>query len=285
MGKADRAHQDTSFRFGENWASYAREVEEKHITAATDCLLRLVGEGYLTHKRFLDIGCGSGVHALAALRLGAREVLAVDVDADSVATTRTLLERYVPDGNWRVEQVSVFNLDPAVHGTFDVVYSWGVLHHTGDMHRAIRCAANLVHPGGLFVFALYRKTWLCPLWRIEKKWYAHASPRAQATARALYVWLSSLRLRARGVCLNDYIQHYYQKRGMSYYHDVHDWLGGYPYESITPDKVDQVMQGMGFVKVRAFIYRERIRIFGRGLGLFGSGNDEFVYQRTTHPCP
>ncbi len=145
------------FAFGQNWAAYAKIVTDKHIEQATKDLERLIPVS--PGRRFLDIGCGSGLHSIAALNLGAEEVLAVDIDSDSVETTRALLGKYAPAGKvYSVEKVSVFELDPKRIGLFDTVYSWGVLHHTGDMARAIRCAASLCRPGGFFVFALYRRT-------------------------------------------------------------------------------------------------------------------------------
>src|SRR6185312_67209 len=110
-------------------------------------------------------------------------------------------------------------------------------HHTGAMREAVQKAAQLVAPGGLFVFALYRKTRLCRFWRREKRWYAAASPRAQRTARAIYAALFRAGLIATGRSFTRYVANYKSARGMDFEHDVHDWLGGYPYESITPAEV------------------------------------------------
>jgi 2-polyprenyl-6-hydroxyphenyl methylase/3-demethylubiquinone-9 3-methyltransferase len=248
-------------------------VGEAQIQEATASLQRLVGDS-LNGKTFLDIGCGSGIHALAALKLGASAVLAVDIDADSAATARRMLETHAPAARWQVREVSVFDLEPATVGLFDVVYSWGVLHHTGAMYRALHAAAGLVGPGGQFVFALYRRTPLCRFWKIEKRWYAGASPAAQARARAVYVrvfkflnWLGNRRT------FKDYVANYGQVRGMDFYHDVHDWLGGWPYESISPAEADRLMEQLGLRQIRVFL------VPGRATGLLGSGNDEYVYGR------
>jgi ribosomal protein L11 methylase PrmA len=99
------------FAFGKNWAAYAQKVGDAEIDAAVYGLSRLIGGESLIGKRFLDIGCGSGLHSLAALKLGAAEVVAVDLDPDSVATTRSLLSKYASGAHYRVEQASVFNLD------------------------------------------------------------------------------------------------------------------------------------------------------------------------------
>lgn len=264
------------FAFGENWARYAEGLTPLQIAEAVAGLGRLLGGEQLGGRRVIDVGCGSGLHSLAALELGAAEVVAVDIDPESVSTTQTLLGRHARGGRYRVVKASVFDLDPALWGTYDVVYSWGVLHHTGDLARALRRAAALVAPGGLLIVALYRKTWLCWFWRWEKRWYAGAPPRAQAAARRVYVGLFALRLLATGRRLRTYVSDY-RTRGMDFYHDVHDWLGGYPYESVSSTEVRNMMGGLGLVHVRSFVARGRF--WGRYTGVFGSGCDEYVYRR------
>jgi 2-polyprenyl-6-hydroxyphenyl methylase/3-demethylubiquinone-9 3-methyltransferase len=277
MNQKDLTQVEAHFAFGRNWAEYAAKITEAEVREAEAGLLRLLGGERLDGKRFLDIGSGSGVHSLAALRLGAREVLVVDIDADSVATTRAVLSRFAPGGAYRIEQESVFNLDPTKMGTFDVVYAWGVLHHTGDLDHALACAARMVAPEGLLMLALYRRIWMDPFWRWEKRWYAQASPAAQARARWMYVTLFRLGLRLTGRRFADYVAAYRGNRGMNYYHDVHDWLGGWPYESISPDEVATRMTGLKFMPVR--IFARKGRFWGRGSGIFGSGCDEYVYKK------
>src|SRR5262249_40573197 len=124
---ANLLDQASHFAFGKNWASYSKLVTDERVQEAIASLRRLAG-GDLTGKRFLDIGCGSGLHSLAALRLGAEELVAVDIDPDSVATTRNLLQQNAPAQRWSVMERSVFDPQIGSLGTFDVVYSWGVLH-------------------------------------------------------------------------------------------------------------------------------------------------------------
>ena len=266
---ANLTDQKTHFAFGKNWSSYAKSLSEHQIAEAVAGLQRLAGES-LTGKRFLDVGCGSGLHSLAALRLGASEVLALDLDPDSVATTRAVLTAQAPTQPWSVREASVFDLDPGAMGTFDVVYSWGVLHHTGDMYRALRNAASLVAPEGEFIFALYHRTRLCWFWKTEKRWYAGASPAAQKRAQSIYLTL--LRLHSPDT-FDSYIAGYTSSRGMDFFHDLHDWLGGWPYESISPDETDAFMRSLGMRRSRAFVYP------GKSTGIFGSGCDEYVYVR------
>ena len=270
----DLLQQDSHFAFGKNWASYANLVTEAEIADAVAGLRRLAG-GDLRGKRFLDIGCGSGLHALAALRLGASEVLALDIDPDSVATTRRVLEAYAPAHPWRVMQKSIFDTDSASVGQFEVVYSWGVLHHTGDMYGALRRASALVAPNGQFIFALYRHTRLCWFWKREKRWYAKAGERGQRLARLIYT--TAFRIvypLVNRASFRSYVESYAARnRGMEFHHDVHDWMGGWPYESISPRGVDSLMRELGLERLRAFAHA------GTPLGLFGSGCDEFAYAR------
>jgi 2-polyprenyl-3-methyl-5-hydroxy-6-metoxy-1,4-benzoquinol methylase len=259
------------FAFGENWADYAKLIDEPRIAQATEDVRRLLGD--LSGKSFLDIGCGSGLHALAAARLGAARVVAVDVDPKSVETAqRVLAGLAIP---LDVRAVSVFDLPDE---QFDAVYSWGVLHHTGAMHEAMRKAARLVRPEGLFAFALYRKTPACAAWKVEKRIYANAPRTMQHILRGLYVAAYAAALTLTGRSFRARVRQYQNARGMSFFHDVHDWLGGYPYESISPREVTAEMEVLGFARVREFVEPP-------GLGLFGSGCDEYVYRKLAQPDP
>ena len=265
---------ESHFAFGQNWASYAESVDTRQIDEAIAGLRKLLGDYDLVGKRFLDIGCGSGIHSVAAACLGASEIMAVDLDPDSVGTTKALLERFARNSRWRVEQISVFDLEPEVLGTFSVVYSWGVLHHTGNMNLAIRKSTAMVGDGGRFLFALYYRTWMCPFWKMEKRWYSRASQSAQSLVRGLFVTLFMMRLWAAGRGLRKHVDDYHEShRGMDFYHDVHDWLGGYPYESISSDEVEELMRQVRMVRVRRFLKK------GLSVGVFGSGCNEYAYAK------
>lgn len=259
------------FEFGKNWEDFSRLVDEERVAEAEDRLASLLGSRDLSGRTFLDIGCGSGLHCLAALRLGAGEVVAIDIDPRSVSTTRTVLEKFWAGSNKSVRNVDVLDLDEKPLGEFDIVYSWGVLHHTGDMRRAIRIAARHVGPGGLFAAALYGKTRYCGMWTRIKRWYVNAPPARQARAEKIYIRLFGFYLLLRGKRLSTHIANYNKKRGMDFHHDVRDWIGGYPYESITPVELSRLLTPLGFDLVKQNVRRRS--------GLFGSGNDEFLFRR------
>lgn len=268
---------ESHFAFGENWAADAKNISPSEINEAITGLRRLLGNHSLAGKRFLDIGSGSGIHSLAALHMGADEILAIDLDPNSVSTTEEVLNSFSKNKSTIVKRISVFDLEPESLGTFDVVYSWGVLHHTGDMNLAIQKAAAMVAPGGQFVFALYHKTWLCPLWKREKQWYSSTSSRLQMLAASTYITIAMLRRWIRGEKFKHYLEAYRGNRGMDFHHDVHDWLGGYPYESTSPIEIEKIMQALGFGLTRRFTRNW----FGAQIRLFGSGCDEYIYYKKT----
>src|ERR1700694_105619 len=95
----DLTDRESHFEFGQNWKDYATTINQKRIESAVEGLKKLFPDG-LTGRTFLDIGCGSGLHSLAALSLGAATVLATDIDENSVSATHDLLEKYSPNGKW-----------------------------------------------------------------------------------------------------------------------------------------------------------------------------------------
>lgn len=267
--------QDSHFAFGKNWQEFASIIDEQRIEQAISDLRRLSGLDHIDGLRFLDIGCGSGLHALAAHRLGASEVVGVDIDPDSVAASQSTFARFAPMANARFETISVFDMAQERFCGFDIVYSWGVLHHTGDMDRALQATADLVAPGGLLLVALYRKTRLCGVWRVIKSGYSRTRPGVQHVVQRCYVALYAFALRLKGRTLRDEITRRKTERGMDFYVDVHDWLGGYPYESITPDRCMDLFQKWGFRLEHAFLpLGKKVNT-----GLFGSGCDEYRFIR------
>jgi 2-polyprenyl-3-methyl-5-hydroxy-6-metoxy-1,4-benzoquinol methylase len=264
---------DPHFAFGENWAAFLRKLDDRRIAEARASLTALTGYPSFEGKSFLDIGCGSGLFSLAARFLGAR-VHSFDYDPQSVECACSLRDRFFPnDADWRIEQGSVLDRAfVAKLGRFDIVYSWGVLHHTGAMLEAIHNAATVVAPGGIFVFALYRRTTLCGFWQREKKCYASASEPWQRIARFLFKALMRANFAYSGKSFKQYVDNYASMRGMDFERDMHDWLGGYPYESISPLEVEKLMAELKLDHVRS-------NVAPKSLGLFSSGCDEFVYCR------
>lgn len=258
------------FEFGANWLDYLQHVDEAAIREAEKGLLKLIPQDELRGARFLDIGCGSGLHALAAVRLGSGGVVAIDIDPDSVLAARTTL---AGRDNASVRELSIFDASPDELGLFDVVYSWGVLHHTGAMWDAVARAAALVRPGGLLALALYQKTPCCGMWRAEKRFYTAAPEPIRAIVRAFYKSICFFRLLLSGRNPFRVIREYKSSRGMNFHIDVRDWLGGYPYESASPAEIHRQLAALNFEAFREYP-------LPRAIGLLGTGCAEFVFRRT-----
>ena len=244
------------FAFGRNWASFLALLTPERIAEAERSLRELLGRDRLDGLRFLDIGSGSGLFSLAAWRLGA-DVTSLDYDPDSVACTSQLRATFGDSSDrWRVLQGSV--LDPAFMSRLrdqDLVYSWGVLHHTGAMWQAVDAALACVRPGGTFCIAIYNYQ---PIWTsyytAVKRLYV-ASPRpVQWLIAGAYALEQVLRGLLRDLLsLRNPLERYRIKvhsRGMSSWYDWVDWIGGYPFEAARPEAVLDAVRSHGFQLVR-----------------------------------
>jgi len=271
----DPTRLESHFAFGKNWEAFAQSLDASRLETAKGELVALLGRPSFDGERWIDIGCGSGIHAVAAASLGAT-VLAVDIDPISVSTTIQVAERFGMSDRVSTRVTSVFDLEGSTQ-RFDVVYSWGVLHHTGDMESAVRIASALVDngPDSDLVLALYRRTRLCGFWGREKRWYTSARPQVQLLAQGVFSGLYGLSFLVRGRSFASFKRDYQSRRGMDFRTDVHDWLGGYPYESIVHDEFVSEMSALGFR-----VEHQVVRYPGRTpSGLFGSGCDEYVFRR------
>lgn len=242
-----------TFAFGANWLSYSKLVDEKRVHVAAAALHNLVN---VKDRTFLDLGCGSGLASVAAAKLGAKHVVAVDPDGDCIRATQALAYRY--NRNIKAIQLDIFSF----HKPFDIVYCWGVLHHTGRLWEAFDRACSLVNPTGTLVLAIYQPTSLDSFWRAEKWFYSRAPKAIQSLIYwpfALALWLAKQGRTGA-------------PRGMDFWHDVHDWLGGYPYETASPALVKANLEVKGFILTHC--EGTPIRF-----GLFGSGCYQYVTYR------
>ena len=244
------------FDFGQNWSEFAREAltRERVDRAQEEFATLLVGVA-LADMEFVDIGFGQGLTLLSAARRGAR-VVGCDINPkcrSALETSATWFPDVSVDAIPIVEGsildaatvTALRAASPKGDGRFDVVHSWGVLHHTGDMTTAIRNAASLVRPGGHFVLAIYNRHWSSPAWTAIKWLYCkspHWLQRAMIVAFAPVIWIAKLVVTGRNPAN--------QERGMDFYYNVIDWVGGYPYEYASPDELRAQVEALGFECLR-----------------------------------
>jgi 2-polyprenyl-6-hydroxyphenyl methylase/3-demethylubiquinone-9 3-methyltransferase len=239
------------FAFGENWQRFLTLLNESRIAKAEDSLRRMLEIPDLCGKSFLDIGCGSGLFSLGARRLGAR-VHSFDYDPRSVACAQELRRRYFPqDPDWRIDEGSALDAGYlAALGRFDVVYSWGVLHHTGAMWPALDNAAGAVAPGGKLFIAIYNDQGkISDRWRAVKRTYNQlpGGLRFLVTIPVLVhlYWRRTLKDFIRLRPFESWRKEG-QERGMSPWRDLIDWVGGYPFEVAKPEAILDFYVRRGF---------------------------------------
>ena len=268
-----RADPALRFAFGKNWQRFLGRVDEDRIVKATQSLQAFLPPESMRGKTWLDIGSGSGLSSLVAARLGCARVHSFDYDAESVECTREIKRRYLAAASqWTIEQGSALDRDYLESlGSWDIVYAWGVLHHTGSMWTALANAAERVVPGGLLWIAIYNdQGGISVHWRKVKTLYNR-----NRLGRALVLATGIPYFVLRGLA-GDVLRRqdptrryrmYRESRGMSVVHDWVDWLGGMPFEVASPEAI------LSFYRPRGFVL-ERLVTCGGSLGC-----NEFLFRK------
>lgn len=260
------------FEFGKNWSRFLRILNDVRITEAEKSLKTMLNIERLEGKSFLDIGSGSGLFSLAARRLGAR-VHSFDYDPQSVACTHELKRRYFPnDSNWTIGEGSALDTNYLSSlGTFDIVYSWGVLHHTGDMWKALQNSILPVASSGKLFIAIYNdQGGRSKRWRRIKQFYCSRMIGKCLVKAIFYPLFFTSAVLAGFIKYRNplgYFMEYRKHRGMSIFRDWDDWLGGYPFEVAKPEEI------FDFYRERGFIL-EKLKTCKGGLGC-----NEFVFVK------
>lgn len=268
-GIIEKMRTGKSFSFGANWERFIKSnFSPERVKITLEYLLTFLGLDNLEGKYFLDIGCGSGLHSLAAYEAKAKRLVSIDVDPLSIKTTMLLRDFKGNPGNWQILEASILDeqmitkIDAA-----DIVYSWGVLHHTGNLWKAIQNASRLIKKGGLFYIAVYEKNQYSQYWIDQKKKYNRSSNFKKRIMEIKYVWESYFKTfnprRFFGSFL--VILRYKKSRGMEFWTDVRDWLGGWPYEPATLEEVCRFCEetlGLRKIKVKP-----------------GKANIEYLFER------
>lgn len=268
------------YDFGSNWHSFVEEyLSEESRHEAKRALRDFLKRDSLEGMTFIDVGCGSGLHSWAAYELGAKRVVSFDVDARCVACCKRLRKEQGDPVGWEVLEGSVLDDDVIARlGEFDVVYSWGVLHHTGAMWKAIENAARLVSPGGLMWIAIYNRADGAGIYSDARV----GSSRFWEKAKASYNRLPRLGQRvvdysaASGIVVTYLlsgrnpvreIREHNKNRGMAWMVDIRDWLGGWPYEYASVEEIFSFLHDRFGYRLEKLITTNSLR------------NNEFLFRR------
>jgi SAM-dependent methyltransferase len=262
------------FDFGNNWKSFSDSaLTLSHLERARLDFRHLMQEVPLAGRSFLDIGFGQGL-ALCLAREAGATVYGNDIDQKCGEALASTL-RFFPELDLSSIPLVVGSiLDDVVverlrqlsavkeSGGFDVVHSWGVLHHTGAMARAIQQVAILVRPQGHLVIAIYNRHLTSPIWYFIKRAFVAAPPLIQRIFIALFypvIFVAKALVTRQSPLQKD--------RGMDFYHDVIDWIGGFPYEYASATEIITMLDQLGFQLERCI------------LATVPTGCNQFVFRR------
>ena len=257
------------FEFGENWKGFLSSISEEKIREAEESLQEIFEIDSFAGKTFLDAGSGSGLFSLAAKKLGAARVYSLDFDPAAVWCARELKTTYFEsDADWIIAEGSVLDSDHMKSlGLFDYVYSWGVPHHTGSMWLALHNLSLLVKKGGYICTALYNRQPLASkYWQVVKRIYNRWK-----MIRPVVIFIHLIYPTLPSLAINK-IKGRKISRGMSYWYDLLDWLGGYPFEVSSPKEVFDFFKSRGFSMFQ-------LKTVGGKLGC-----NEYVFERLSNPA-
>lgn len=254
------------FNFGKNWEEYSlKRLDHDKLKLAADSILDLLNEEEIKSKSFLDIGCGTGIFSIGAMKMGADRVVGIDINSRCIEVARENSRRFL-DTDLEPEFKAVSALDSESLeelGKFDIVYAWGSLHHTGNMDIAIKNASEHIKQDGRFILSIYNKHFTSPIWKCIKYLY-NVVPGFAKTIMICMLWAIILIAKSSVTGKNPFKM----ERGMDFFYDVVDWVGGYPYEYATIQEIKDFVQTQGFKILKVIPAK------------VPTGCNEFVFMKT-----
>ena len=237
------------FDFGANWEEFSkRRIDRQRLEMACESLQFLLEKKSLAGKSFLDVGCGSGLFSIAAHQLGARKVVGIDVNPRCIETSQANRDLLAPGSTIEFHVASALEPEQLKRfGKFDFVYAWGSLHHTGAMWNAVHNVSGCVAPEGILVMAIYNKHVTSPVWKSIKWIYNQVPGLVQGFMILMFagiIYVAKLLVTGTNPLIKE--------RGMDFWFDVIDWVGGYPYQYATYREVESFVTNQGF-EMRRYI--------------------------------
>jgi len=258
------------FTFGKNWSKFVdSHFNPERLEGSVRVFQDFTSLQALSSKTFIDVGCGSGLHSLAAHKMAAKKITSFDFDPQAVDATVKLKTIAGSPSNWEINQGSILDLDfVSSLGKFDFVYSWGVLHHTGSVWRAIENTSTLVAPKGQMYLALYSLDVQprADYWLATKEKYVKSSHLTKMFMEQSYLFRYYYASSVRRYLFGSHKKEKGRTRGMELMTDVRDWLGGWPMEFVLDDEVVRFVGKLGYQLTNI---------------KKGEACTEFLFQRTT----
>ncbi len=254
------------YKFGENWLRFLQNVDKKNFANAKNSLKFILSKK--NNKSFVDVGCGSGLFSLSATYYYKR-ILSLDIDDNSLLATKTLKKTFkINSKKWRIKKGSVLNKKFLKKiGKFDMVYCWGVAHHTGDMWKALENLKILTKKNSRLFIAIYNDQGIkSKIWWMIKIIYNFLPNFLRKFYLKVFELLYYINYTIKNFGKLDYKKLRKQRRGMNFWENLDDWIGGYPYEYSSVEKLNNffIERGFKLLKVKKS---------------HGSGCNEILFER------